>query len=138
MEKYYEIIMKNGLSVIAFTNMDGLCEFSINGNEFSIYSGEEDWNGEKVNLSVSAERAVVPGKDQTEVLIDHQFTVLSIRSLNLKKLKGSKKTEIEKSKTIRKARTGEERRRSYTCGANYFCAHQGGIKTPQGWLIGSL
>ena len=138
MEKYYEIIMKNGLSLIAFTNTDGLCEFSINGNEFSIFSGEEDRQGEKMNLSVSAERAVIPGKDQTEVLIDHQFTVLSIRSLNLKNLKGTKKTEIEKSKTIRRASAGEGRRRSYTCGANYFCAHQGGIKTPQGWLIGSV
>ena len=130
MAKYYEIIMKNGLSIIVFTDREGICEFSINGNDFYIFSGEE-----RVNLSVSAEKAVIPGIDQTEVLIDHQFTVLSIRSLHLKSLKGSRKVEVEKGKSMRRE-SFERRNRSFTWEQNYFCAHHGGIKTPKGWLFG--
>ncbi len=134
MENYYEIIMKNGLSLLIFTNEDGFCEFSINGNEFSVFSGQ-GVNGDKVSLSVSAARPVKPGADPMDVLIDHEFTVLSMRTLNLKNLKGMAKTEIRKGKALRNAEA-ESCERSLTRGRNYFFARHGYVKTPYGWLFG--
>ena len=135
MENYYEIIMKNGLSLIAFTNKEGFCEFSINGNDFFIFSGKAE-NENSVNLSVSAGQETNPGDEETDVLIDHEFTVLSIRTLNLKKLKGEKKGEIEKGKAMGMA--GREKEDMCdTWNHHNFCAHQGGVKTPCGWLFGA-
>lgn len=134
MEKFYEIIMKNGLSLIAFTNKEGFCEFSINGNDFFIFGGK-GLNSGQINLSVSAGQEINPGDEQTEILIDHEFTVLSINNLNLKRLRELKQIGIEKSKALRMAGS-ENRGKCDTWNHNFFCAHQGGIKAPCGWLFG--
>lgn len=132
MEIFYELIMKNGSCFLVGTNCEGICEFSINGSEFVIHT-VTDGKGEFINFSFSVATDLLPDVRTKEYQVQEEFSVISVRKVDEKKNKHLKKMNIL---------AGEDRVDSsegkwgtyFVYKKLHFCAHQGRINTPIGWL----
>lgn len=134
MEIFYELMMKNGLCFLAGTNHEGICEFSINGNEFVIYT-LTDRNGHFLNFSFSVDTTIAEENyAEKESALPEDFSVLSVRKVDEKRKKlfnrqNRKPEEILKTASFKRVTTGL---RDQMPG---FSARRGCISTPEGWIF---
>lgn len=132
MESYYELVMKNGSSFIVSTNEEGVCEFSVNGDDFLIQTQSNE-EGEILGFSFSVGLSLLNEKDEWQEEMQKGFSVLSVKKINYRRIK-----EVREAKQI-KERSGmveilESRKPYPVLGKACFQAHRGSINTPAGWL----
>ena len=133
MEIFYELMMKNGLCFLAGTNHEGICEFSIDGNEFVIYTFT-DRNGDFLNFSFSVDTTIADhGFARKESALPEEFSVLSVRKVDEKRKKILKSQSRKPEESLNAASF-----KKFTSGLSNpmpsFCARQGCISTPDGWI----
>lgn len=129
MKKFYELKMKSGRSFIASTNKRGICQFSINNHEFSIYS---QGRGNR-NFTFSIEKNLK--KEEVEsIQRDQGLEVVTLQEVIIKK-----KIEAEKfqSSFSRSDTSKSKRKRTFLWWEEYlYCAKCGRVQTPDGWIYG--
>lgn len=132
MEIFYELMMKNGFCFLVGTNHEGICEFSINGYEFAIYT-LVDGEGEVIDFSFSAITVQGPDTYSTECRVREEFSVLSVRKIDERFKKRWKALDRKPEESVNASLLG--RRGPKSVGKNTeFCAYRGSVKTPNGWI----
>ena len=130
MKKLFEIRMKNGRSYIASTNKKGVCRFSINGRECSIYSDGNRPSG----FTFSVEKEIRSEKEERRFPLNQGMEVVSLQEVVLR-------SKAEAKLFLRGLI--ELDRRTYKL-ENVFPGwketfkldKQGGIQTTTGWVYG--
>lgn len=132
MEIFYEIMMRNGFCFVVGTNHEGICEFSINGNEFVIHTFT-DGNGEFINFSFSVDTGLDFDLRRDEHPFQEDFSVLSVRRVDEKRKKYLQKInrKVEESKNVESLVDWQSNIMNMML---RFSAHQGCINTPAGWV----
>lgn len=131
MEIFYELMMKNGLCFLAGTNHEGVCEFSIDGNEFAIHTFT-DGNGDFLNFSFSADTSCTdPDTVKAESALPEEFSVLTVRKVDEKRKKILKDKNRKAEESIKAA---SFRNKPVINEVPRFCARQGCVNTPDGWI----
>lgn len=104
--KGYNIIFSDNTTLEALPDNDGICKFSVDDTEVSVVNGI-------VNISYSFKRSLY---------------VIEVKEVEIEKGK-SDDSLIEEG-------TGVIKRTCITCGSRYYCATNGCINSPCGWVCG--
>lgn len=129
MKKFYELRMKNGRSFIASTDKDGICQFSINEKEFSIYAEGSD----NRSLTFSVGKLVGSEEDiNVNVERNKDLEVVSLQELVLRKNRETRSLFKEQQGSCN--RQPQKKGSSLKCEENLYQATHGGIQTPAGWI----
>lgn len=128
MKKFYALRMKNGRSFIAATNNKGVCQFSINNNEFSIYS-EGDGN---TNFTFSVEKNLEKGEVEN-LQPDQGLEVVALQEVVIKK-----KIELNFYRNLEGLSNpnSKVKRTFLRWKETLYYVKQGGVQTPDGWIYG--
>ena len=134
MEIFYELMMKNGSCFLVGTNDEGICEFSINGQEFSIYT-EVDGEGEFVDFSFSVATFLLSDKNEREDQAqDDDLSVLSVRKVDEKRKRRLKEINRKAMESVKSSSFGRWGSLLISKKAE-FSASRGCINTPNGWIF---
>lgn len=132
MEYYYELIMRNGSSFIVSTNEEGVCEFSVNGDDFLIETQSNE-KGEILGFTFSAGKSLLSETEEWQAEAPRGFSVVSVEKATAKRIK-----ELRNSKQVKQSmgivETVESWRPYLVQEKARFQAHRGRINTPAGWL----
>lgn len=129
MKKFFELRMKSGRSLIASVNMEGICQFSINGMENSIYSkGVGDRS-----FAFSAEKKAA---EDSDLQVNQDCEVVSLQEVEIKR--NAESTGYLKDLKALRPKNSKVKSSFLRWNENLYFAIRGGVRTPAGWIYAKV
>lgn len=122
--------MKSGRSFIVSTNENGVCQVSINSNEFIIYTQGSN------RFAFSVEKNIELEEEDLNIPLDQDLEVVSLNEIFIKRnaknnrIFGDRKGLSPHNPNVKKALLRWKE--------NFYSAIKGGIETPGGWIYAGV